>query len=210
MDLFSHDLESPIGPLRMLVDPHGQLHRLWFPQASDRHCATARSRAAEAPVKDDNGGAAELHGGTPVGATVVRAIAGVAERLDRYFAGELDAIDDIAIAPQGSPLQGAVWRAVRQVAPGQVTSYGALAARLGHADRRMARSIGTANAANPIAIVIPCHRVIGKDGSLRGYAWGLERKRWLLGHERARIGAAPGVERRAGTAAFAWLPAAVP
>jgi methylated-DNA-[protein]-cysteine S-methyltransferase len=202
MDLFSHDLESPIGRLRMLVDPHGQLRRLWFPQASDREPATLRSRAARPHVRDGDEGPASLHGGAPVRATIARALVAVAERLDRYFAGELDAIDDIAIAPQGSPLQGAVWSAVRQVAPGQVTTYGALATRLGHVDRRMARSIGMANAANPVAIVIPCHRVIGKDGSLRGYAWGLERKRWLLHHERARIGAAPG-EPRAGPAVFA-------
>lgn len=166
MELFSQELESPIGRLRMEVDVQGRLQRLGFPQDPDTR--------ADAPEV--------------VHATAGRAIAGIAERLARYFAGELDAIDDIAVTPQGSPLQSSVWTALRRVPPGQVTSYGELAVRLGHADRRMARSIGMCNAANPVAIVIPCHRVIGKDGNLRGYAWGLERKRWLLAHERARIG----------------------
>ncbi len=169
MDPFDPELESPIGRLRLVIDPQGRVLRLWFPQANG-DVAPARTLAVPG-----------------------RALAGIADRLRRYFAGELDAIDDIAIAPQGSPLQSAVWSAVRQVPAGQVTSYGALASRLGHADRRMARSIGMANAANPVAILIPCHRVVGKDGSLRGYAWGLERKRWLLAHERARIGPARAV-----------------
>src|SRR5690606_8862987 len=141
----SHELRSPIGPLRIALDPEGRVHRLWFAQASEA--------AEAAPVAAD-----------------VDVVVGIAERLGRYFAGELDAVDDIAVAPHGSPLQQAVWSAVRQVPPGQVTSYGALASRLGHADGRMARSIGMANAANRIAILIPCHRVVGKDGSLRGYA----------------------------------------
>ena len=167
MELTSHVLGSPIGPLRIVVDSHGRVCRLGFPPAE---------------------GEPEHHSGD------TRAIIGIEERLARYFAGELDAIDDIAVAPQGSPLQQAVWNAVREVPPGEVTSYGALAGRLGYADRRMARSIGMANAANPVAILIPCHRVVGKDGSLRGYAWGLERKRWLLAHERARVGQAPARE----------------
>ncbi|MFQ6686989.1 MGMT family protein, partial [Bordetella pertussis] len=65
---------------------------------------------------------------------------------------------------------------------------GALARQLGHDDRQAARAIGGANAANPIALIVPCHRVIGKDGALKGYAWGLERKRWLLAHENAAAG----------------------
>lgn len=170
MPLFSHLLESPIGPLRVDIDRHGRVHRLWFPQDTE-----VLSPRATAPASLD----------TTVDAAAKRASLAIADRLGRYFAGELDAIDDIVVAPHGSPLQNSVWRAVRQVSPGQVTSYGALADRLGYADRRMARSIAMANAANPVAIVIPCHRVIGKDGSLRGYAWGLERKRWLLAHERA-------------------------
>jgi methylated-DNA-[protein]-cysteine S-methyltransferase len=112
--------------------------------------------------------------------------ADVSDRLGRYFAGELDALDDIVVAIHGSHFQHRVWAAVRRIPPGTVTSYGELAARLGYADGRMARGIGTANATNAVALIIPCHRVIGKDGGLRGYAWGLERKRWLLEHERSR------------------------
>ncbi len=191
MDLFSRQLESPIGPLRIAVDLQGRLHRLWFPAIA----------TGEVPVVLP--ASPEAIGATVPDPTAGRALDGIARRLDRYFRGELDAIDDIDVAPRGTPLQAAVWSAVRRIPPGQVTSYGALAVRIGHADRRMARSVGMANAANPVAIVIPCHRVIGKDGSLRGYAWGLERKRWLLQHERDRIADARGARTDTGAPVLA-------
>jgi methylated-DNA-[protein]-cysteine S-methyltransferase len=112
----------------------------------------------------------------------------VEAQLERYFAGALDALDDIAIAARGSPLQRKVWAALRDIPVGRVTSYAELARSLGFTDPRMAREVGLANAANPVAIVIPCHRVVGSDGDLKGYAWGLDRKRWLLAHEKAQIG----------------------
>jgi len=82
-------------------------------------------------------------------------------------------------------LQRQVWAALRDIPAGHTTSYGELARALGYDDPRMAIEIGAANGANPIAIVVPCHRVIAKNGDLKGYAWGLHRKRWLLEHERA-------------------------
>ena len=87
--------------------------------------------------------------------------------------------------PNGTPFQLQVWAALRQIPAGATRSYGQLARDLGLEDPRAAIDIGVANAANPIAIVIPCHRVIAANGELRGYAWGLERKRWLLEHEKA-------------------------
>jgi len=100
-----------------------------------------------------------------------------AEQLDAYFAGELRDFA-VPLAPAGTPFQQQVWRMLRGVPYGGTTTYRALAQQLGkpHA----ARAVGAANGSNPIAIVIPCHRVIGSGGSLVGYGGGLERKRWLL------------------------------
>jgi methylated-DNA-[protein]-cysteine S-methyltransferase len=101
--------------------------------------------------------------------------------LDAYFNGELEAADEIQTATNGSPFQREVWRALRKIPAGTTTTYGQLAAKLnrpGHA-----RAVGAANGSNPIPIVVPCHRVIGANGSLTGFASGLPRKRWLLDHE---------------------------
>ena len=105
----------------------------------------------------------------------------------RYFDGELHALDALRVRTTGTPLQRAVWQALRAIPAGATTSYGALARELGRP--RASRAVGMANARNPLALVVPCHRVIGADGSLTGYAGGLERKRWLLAHERARLAA---------------------
>jgi methylated-DNA-[protein]-cysteine S-methyltransferase len=106
--------------------------------------------------------------------------------LDAYFAGELGAIDAVPVETGGTPFQRVVWAALRSIPAGETMSYGALAARI---DRRSAvRAVGRANGANPIGIVVPCHRVIGADTSLTGYGGGIERKRWLLRHEGATFG----------------------
>jgi methylated-DNA-[protein]-cysteine S-methyltransferase len=102
-----------------------------------------------------------------------------------YFAGELEALASCPVDGGGTPFQRRVWAALRQIPAGRTESYSALAARLGLP--RAARAVGLANGRNPIAIAVPCHRVIGADGSLTGYAGGIERKRWLLGHEAGRI-----------------------
>jgi methylated-DNA-[protein]-cysteine S-methyltransferase len=108
----------------------------------------------------------------------------VIECLRRYFDGTIGAIDDIAVNPAGTPFQLRVWTALREVRAGTTTSYGALARRIGTPNA--VRAVGAANGANPIPIVIPCHRVIGADGRLVGYGGGLDRKRWLLAHEGVR------------------------
>ena len=110
--------------------------------------------------------------------------AGVATRLRAYFAGDLDALAAIDVDTGGTAFQSRVWRALRDIPVGCTVSYGALAATLGAP--RAVRAVGLANGANPVAIVVPCHRVIGADGSLTGYGGGIERKRWLLAHERVR------------------------
>ena len=107
----------------------------------------------------------------------------VVRALQAYFDGDLVAIDSVPIATNGTDFQRAVWEALRHIAPGETISYGMLAARIGQPAAM--RAVGLATGANPIAIVVPCHRVIGKNGALTGYGGGLERKRWLLTHERA-------------------------
>ena len=100
-----------------------------------------------------------------------------------YFDGALDALDDLPIDGGGTPFQRRVWSALRAIPVGTTLSYGALAARLGIPTS--IRAVASANARNPVSIIVPCHRVIGADGALRGYAGGLKRKRWLLQHEGA-------------------------
>jgi methylated-DNA-[protein]-cysteine S-methyltransferase len=101
-----------------------------------------------------------------------------------YFAGDLEALGRIAWAlGGGSAFQQDVWRALATIPAGQTTSYGALARRIGRP--AAVRAVGMANGANPIGLVLPCHRVIGANGALTGYGGGLQRKRWLLEHEGA-------------------------
>jgi methylated-DNA-[protein]-cysteine S-methyltransferase len=101
--------------------------------------------------------------------------------LEAYFEGDLNAIGEVPIATNGTDFQCRVWSALRLIPVGSTISYGALAAKLGRPAG--ARAVGLANGANPIPIVVPCHRVIGADASLTGYGGGLDRKRWLLAHE---------------------------
>lgn len=106
---------------------------------------------------------------------------GFSSRLRAYLAGDVCCLDDLPVNPGGTPFQQQVWTALRSIPPGTVMTYGELAKRLKRPTAY--RAVGMTNALNPIAIVIPCHRLIGADGSLTGYAGGLERKRWLLEHE---------------------------
>ena len=101
--------------------------------------------------------------------------------LSAYFAGDLRALDGIETTTGGTPFQREVWAALRRIAPGETTSYGALALALGRP--KAVRAVGAANGANPISLVAPCHRVVGGGGALTGYAGGLDRKSWLLAHE---------------------------
>jgi methylated-DNA-[protein]-cysteine S-methyltransferase len=119
------------------------------------------------------------HPGEP---RVRRQIPGVRAALSRYFAGELEAIDSMAVELNGTDFQKRVWQALRRIPAGSTLSYAELARRIG--EPAAVRAVGAANGANPVALVVPCHRVIGSNGTLTGYGGGLERKRWLLVHER--------------------------
>jgi len=160
-------LESPVGDLTLIL-ADGVLCTLDFEDHPDR-CETLLGRrfgatSIEPAASDD-----------PV-------LSPVKDRLSRYFDGDLTAVDDLPVDPRGTPFQQMVWLCLRSIPAGQTLSYGALAERVGRPTA--SRAIGLANGANPIAIVLPCHRVIGSDGSLTGYGGGLDRKRWLLQHER--------------------------
>ena len=153
--------ESPIGPLTVAQGPNG-LTDLNFPGRA------SLSDAEKAPLPE------------------------VTEQLDAYFAGELREFD-LPLDPHGTPLQKSVWRALLEIPYGKTASYGEQAAKIDPAlfdtdvePWQRARVVGAANGQNPIAIVIPCHRVIGADGSLTGYGGGLERKRALLDLESQR------------------------
>ena len=108
--------------------------------------------------------------------------AGVRRQLDEYFAGDRRQFD-IEVELHGSPFQVAVWSALRTIPYGETTSYAAIARAVGRP--AAVRAVGAANGRNPVSIVVPCHRVIGADGSLTGYGWGVDRKAWLLELEQA-------------------------
>jgi methylated-DNA-[protein]-cysteine S-methyltransferase len=155
-------VSSPVGDLT-LVAHAGRLCLLHFGGDDD---SVARALARWYP-------------GVPIFAD--RDPAGAATALARYFDGDLSALEPIHVELNGTPFQLRVWGALRNIKPGTVCSYGDLARRI-HAESAI-RAVGAANGANPIALVVPCHRVIGSDGSLTGYGGGLGRKRWLLRHE---------------------------
>lgn len=111
--------------------------------------------------------------------------AGAAGALARYFAGDLAALESVDVELNGTPFQQRVWAALRGIPAGTTWSYQDLARRINASSA--IRAVGAANGANPVALVVPCHRVIGANGSLTGYGGGLERKRWLLLHEGALL-----------------------
>ena len=108
---------------------------------------------------------------------------GLSQIMQNYFSGSINAIDNILTDGGGTTFEKSVWAELRKVPSGTTVSYGSIARKLG--DINLSRAVGTANGRNPIAIVVPCHRVIGADGSMTGYGGGIARKEWLLRHEGA-------------------------
>lgn len=154
-------LKTPIGRLAIVADERGRLHELGFTGGHER---MERALSESEPVKAKNPG------------DLTRA-------LEAYFDGELDAIRGLPVVFRGTDFQNSVWRALLKIPCGQTRSYGDLARQIGRPSA--VRAVGLANGANPIGIVVPCHRVIGSNGTLTGYGGGIERKRWLLAHEHA-------------------------
>jgi methylated-DNA-[protein]-cysteine S-methyltransferase len=157
------------------------------------HYTTIDSPLGELLAIGDEDGLTDLY--LPTGKHVVQtprdarrddgALAEVSEQLDEYFAGKRQRFE-LRLNPRGTAFQQKVWLALRDIAYGETASYGKQAAAIG--DPGAARAVGLANGRNPISIIVPCHRVIGADGSLTGYGGGIEAKRWLLDHEAKHAG----------------------
>jgi methylated-DNA-[protein]-cysteine S-methyltransferase len=111
--------------------------------------------------------------------------AGAATALAKYFSGEFDILATVEVALNGTPFQQRVWRALRTVRAGHTASYSEIAETIGAPTA--VRAVGAANGANPVALIVPCHRIIGSNGTLTGYGGGLKRKEWLLRHEGCRL-----------------------
>lgn len=161
-ELYCDQIPSPIGAIHTVFDDL-TLYALCFEDYRERMLERLERRFAGLKL-------------TPRTANAFR------RPLEAYFAGEYTAIDKLAVDGGGSEFQRKVWRALREIPCGQTISYGELAGRIGLPTA--SRAVGLANGQNPIPLVVPCHRVIGASGKLTGYGGGLDRKRWLLEHER--------------------------
>jgi len=155
-------VDTPIGHALLVTDEEGRLRALDWEDHEERFLRLLR-RFYGALALDE--------------AAAPRA---VREPLRRYFDGDLAALGDIAWRAPGTDFQRAVWTALTKIPAGETRSYAALATAIGKPSA--VRAVGHANGANPLSIVVPCHRLIGSDGSLTGYGGGLARKRWLLEH----------------------------
>jgi methylated-DNA-[protein]-cysteine S-methyltransferase len=167
MQLFLSHLKSPLGDMLLVTDEQEFIRALEF---ADRKTRFRRNMS-------DHYGAVDLIDSP--------APEGVRQAIGAYFSGELDATKSLTTVAAGTDLQSRVWAALRRIPTGTTTTYGKIAKELGFDDPRAAIDIGAAIGANPIAIAVPCHRVIASNGELKGYAWGVHRKRWLLEHEKA-------------------------
>ncbi|HEY8091336.1 MAG TPA: methylated-DNA--[protein]-cysteine S-methyltransferase [Polyangiaceae bacterium] len=158
-------LPTPVGPFALVADEEGRLRAAGF---LDEHPRMERQVLAWSRLRD----ARLEERANPHGLTGVMA---------RYFDGDLAALDGLPVLAEGTAFQRRVWEALRRIPCGETWSYARLARHIGRPTA--VRAVGLANGANPVAVVVPCHRVIGSDGTLTGYGGGLQRKRWLLRHE---------------------------
>ncbi|MGB7191238.1 MAG: methylated-DNA--[protein]-cysteine S-methyltransferase [Acidobacteriaceae bacterium] len=167
LQLLMDRIETPIGEMILVADHDGNLRAIDWTDHEDRMLRLLRRHYG-------------ANGFTLEPATNPH---GLSEAFQRYFAGDLAALDRVPAKTAGTPFQREVWSALRTIPMGTTLSYAQLAQRIGRP--KSTRAVGLANGANPVAILVPCHRVIGASGSLTGYGGGIERKRWLLDHERA-------------------------
>ena len=159
-------LATPIGELILICDEDGRLRATdWTDYDRRMHRLLARQ-----------------YGQDHFTLTPAHSPSSLTSAIAAYFDGDIQALGSLPVAMEGTTFQKSVWQALRGIPAGQTISYGELALRLGKP--AAVRAVGLANGANPIGVVVPCHRVIGANGSLTGYGGGLERKRWLLNHER--------------------------
>jgi len=154
---------TPVGEVLLVTDGLGSVRALDFAGYEDRMNRLLVRHAPGASL------------------TAGRAPGPVRTALERYFGGDVHALDGLTVTTGGTDFQRSVWKALRAIPAGETRTYGQLAAAIG--SPRAVRAVGLANGRNPVALIVPCHRVIGANGTLTGYAGGLERKRWLLQHE---------------------------
>jgi methylated-DNA-[protein]-cysteine S-methyltransferase len=160
-------VDSPTGALTIVTDQEGALRALEWTDLEDRM----------------SGLLARQYRGQTINLSHGKAPACVRTALSDYFDGQLTALDELVTVAGGTDFQRSVWAALRTIPVGQTRSYLDIAKAIGNP--KGVRAIGLANGANPIGIVVPCHRVIGANGSMTGYGGGIERKQWLLRHEKA-------------------------
>lgn len=158
-------MATPLGDMLLVADPDGALRAAEFADCDERLGRLLDRRLGAGRYKLENG----------------RISGASAAALGAYFGGNVDAIDDIRVCYGGTPFQQTVWTALRKIAPGRALTYSGLAMTIGRPSAP--RAVGHANGANPFSIIVPCHRLVGANGDLTGYAGGIERKRWLLDHE---------------------------
>jgi methylated-DNA-[protein]-cysteine S-methyltransferase len=158
-------IKTPIGDIDIVADEGGRLRAVEWTDHADRMHHSLRLQ----------------YGKDGYALRPARDPAGLSSALSAYFGGELAAIDRLKVATGGTDFQKSVWKALRTIACGETITYALLAQRVGRPTA--VRAVGHANGDNPISVVVPCHRVIGTNGSLTGYGGGIERKRWLLAHE---------------------------
>jgi len=160
---------TPVGQMLILTDEDGRLRAVdWEDYQPRMHELLGHHYGRQGYALRDRGAPSEAR-----------------RRLDAYLEGELPAIDDLEVATAGTTFQRDVWCELRRIPVGQTISYSELAQRIGRP--KAVRAVGLANGANPVSIVVPCHRVIGANASLTGYGGGLHRKVWLLEHEGVRL-----------------------
>jgi methylated-DNA-[protein]-cysteine S-methyltransferase len=165
LELLIDRLPTPIGEMIVIADGEGNLrtidwtdHEVRMKQLLDRQFG--KGRYTLKPARDPGG---------------------LSSAMRRYFKGDHSAIEKLPVKADGTPFQKSVWKALRGIRRGTAISYAELARRIGKP--KAVRAVGLANGQNPISVVVPCHRVIGSNGSLTGYGGGLPRKKWLLEHE---------------------------
>jgi methylated-DNA-[protein]-cysteine S-methyltransferase len=166
-------IDTPIGEMILVADRDGNLRAIDWTDHEPRMYNFLRRHYGNA--RDGNDG---------FKLTPTRNPGGLSRAISSYFAGDLTAIDNLPVKTNGTPFQRQVWQALREIPLGTTISYGELANRIGRPTA--VRAVGLANGSNPVGVIVPCHRVIGSNGSLTGYGGGMERKRWLLEHEGAR------------------------
>ena len=165
-DLLSTSFDSPVGALTLVAGERGLRAVLW-PDEPAARVVLPGTRPLSAAEN---------------GTRAAQVLADTAAQLREYFAGTRQQFD-LPLDPVGTPFQQQVWEVLRSIPYGTTITYGEQARRLG--SPTAVRAVGGANGRNPIGIIVPCHRVVGSDGSLTGFAGGVERKRWLLDFERA-------------------------